>query len=88
MGVNILGVRVKILFDLVLVYWVSAAPRVQQQLEDAYVALHHQPYMPIFVKFRGAGWAEKLDGFASKYNRLMRVQDVSFVQASSPDVCK
>ena len=71
-----------------LIYWMDADKKVQKGLIDKYLQYSNIPYKPIYIKFKGHSWNEELEGFASKYNRLMHIEKIFDIRPIPPYECK
>jgi hypothetical protein len=69
-------------------YWVSGSSWVKAPLVDFYTDNTDKPYEPIYIKFRGHLLDEEVDGFASRYNGLIRISEVKEKSLKVPTECK
>ena len=69
------------------VFWVSASSWVQGPLIDYVQKSIATPYQSIYMEFRGALLDEVRDGFAEKYDGLIRVSEINHKSGDIPVEC-
>ena len=69
-------------------YWVSGSSWVKVPLVNFYADNVNKPYEPIYIKFRGHLLDEEVDGFASRYNELIRISEIKEMSLKVPTECK
>lgn len=68
-------------------YWVDSQAPTLKKLETEYLHLVKSPYEPIFIVFKGSVIDAELDGFATNYDGLMRVDKVIQLGGAIPERC-
>ena len=69
-----------------LVYWTSYN-WAGSGLREFYKANTSQPYQPIYISFRGQILDEAVDGFASRYDGLIRISEIHVLEKNIPSDC-
>lgn len=69
-----------------LVYWTSYN-WAGSGLREFYRANTSKPYQPIYVSFRGQVLDEAVDGFASRYDGLIRISEIHIMEKDIPSDC-
>lgn len=68
-------------------YWVSYN-WAGIEMNNFYKKNSKAPYQPMYIKFRGHLLNEKVDGFATDYDGLMRISEVQEFSFDIPTTCK
>ena len=74
--------------DLEKTFWVSGSSWLLRPLYDYVKEETKSPYQPVYIEFRGHLLDEKLDGFASDYDGLIRISELRLKSVNIPQRCR
>lgn len=73
--------------DSEMTYWVSGSSWVLKPLYNFVKDETKSPYEPVYIEFRGHLLDEKLDGFATEYDGLIRISELRLKSLKIPQQC-